>query len=268
MGFKLFDDKIGALSQSGGVITLAPSILTIGGQQYRTGILSLTLPSLITNQLYMIYATVSAGVVSLSVSVNVNSTGPGATAWKLVGAFYSNGTSTFGKFVNTKGAPSCDGISYAPVIKGTTTAPVIATWDTQTGVWRRNGSVMECEAAISPGNITSAGSGPYVFTMPTLFIPLNNGVIYSSSISRWDRSQAVGTASLSSNTATAGWSTLNPTDGTVLIASASDSTYGVVIITHENVVSSGWFALGNFTSYSFKFTVAISGWASTALEDL
>lgn len=111
MGQILLEDKIGALSHSSGVITLAASRLTVGGQQYTTSALNRTIATDVTmaaNTLYMIYAVVSGGVVSLRISANVNSVGPaGFTSWVLVGAFYSTAANTpvWGSFVNIEGPP-------------------------------------------------------------------------------------------------------------------------------------------------------------------
>jgi hypothetical protein len=113
MGQKLQNDKIGTLSQSSGIITMAatsssPSYLSIGGQQYQvTASLSRTITTDVTltaKNLYHIYAVVSGGVVDLRISANVNSVGPsGFTSWLLIGAFYSTSSSTFDNFINKTG---------------------------------------------------------------------------------------------------------------------------------------------------------------------
>jgi|GEM_PF-2686904 len=109
MGQKLYTDRIGALSFSTPNVLLAASILTIGGQQYVTSALSVSVPVMTANTLYMVYAVQTAGVVSLVISVNVNSVGPtGYSSWKLVGAFYTDGTvsPTLGTFVTIDGVPT------------------------------------------------------------------------------------------------------------------------------------------------------------------
>lgn len=111
MGQILQLDRIGSLSHSAGTISLASSVLTIGGQQY-SGALSRLIATDVTmtaNTLYMIYAVINSGNMELRISANVNSVGPsGFTSWKLVGAFYTNGLSpiAFGSFVNIQGTPS------------------------------------------------------------------------------------------------------------------------------------------------------------------
>src|SRR5438067_1862472 len=88
----------------------AGSWLTIGGQQYNpTSDLTLTLGTLVASTLYMVYAVVSGGVVSLTYSTNMNSVGPaGYLAWKLVGSFYASTVPDFGSFCNIDGIPSSD----------------------------------------------------------------------------------------------------------------------------------------------------------------
>ncbi len=93
MGFLTTQDRIGNVSYSSGIITLQPSLLTIGGQQYRTPTLNVSLSGLTANTLYMVYV-VMTGPTSfqLVVSGNYNSTGPaGYTKWKLVRSFISDG---------------------------------------------------------------------------------------------------------------------------------------------------------------------------------
>ena len=113
MGQKLREDRIGTLSHSSGTITLGPSVLTIGGQQYvTTSSVSRTISSDVTMtnfSRYMIYAVVVSNIVQLRISSNLNSVGPaGFNRWKLVGAFYVDGATVpaFGEFTNIEGAPS------------------------------------------------------------------------------------------------------------------------------------------------------------------
>ena len=110
MGQVLKRDKIGAISEAAGDITLQASIVTIGGQQYTTGILSRTIATdvtLVANTRYQIYAVISAGVVVLRVSINENSVGPaGFNGWGLVGSMYASGAATFGAFVTITGIPT------------------------------------------------------------------------------------------------------------------------------------------------------------------
>jgi hypothetical protein len=128
MGQILQADKIGTMSQSAGIVTMAasssvPSYLTIGGQQYQiTASLTRTITSDVTltlQNLYHVYAVVSAGVVVLRISTNLNSVGPaGFTSWKLVGAFYTDTAAAFNAFVSTKS------ITPSTTVTVTSTSPV------------------------------------------------------------------------------------------------------------------------------------------------
>lgn len=108
MGSIFRKDRIGNLSEAGGTISLAPSILTIGGKQFETKVsISTPLPSLTANTRYQIFAVNNAGTIQLVISTNENSQGPaGWNAWKLVGSFYSEWESaSFDDFVNIEGIP-------------------------------------------------------------------------------------------------------------------------------------------------------------------
>lgn len=111
MAFRIGPDKIGALSHNAGTLTLAPSLVTVGGQQIYTGTLSRAIASDVTlaaNTLYMVYVVIASGVTSLRVSTNVNSAGPaGFSRWALVGAFMSSGaiTPAYAYSVNIIGTP-------------------------------------------------------------------------------------------------------------------------------------------------------------------
>lgn len=138
MGQILQADSIGALSHSSGVITLAASRLTIGGQQYVTSSLNRTISTDVTmtaNTRYQIFAVVSGGVVSLRISTNENSVGPsGFSSWKLVGSFQSNRLSVFGsfneintlaKFVSMIAKTNGAGPGFSPGIANNTLSTVI-----------------------------------------------------------------------------------------------------------------------------------------------
>lgn len=161
MGQLLGPEKIGALTQTGGVISLAPSNLLIGGQGFKTGILTLSVGSPTANTLYYIYAVRSAGNTILVSSTNANSVGPATySSWKLVGAYYSNGLASpaFGSFVNIEGALETNYIPF--VVSSTLTTNV-----THTGYWKRSGSSMKWKinsAFSGAGN----GSQEAIYTIP------------------------------------------------------------------------------------------------------
>lgn len=163
MGQILLEDKIGALSHSSGVITLAASRLTIGGQQYETTALNRTIATDVTmtaNSLYMIYVVLSGGVVSLRISSNVNSVGPaGFSVWKLVGAFYANSFApvSLGSFVTIDGPPT----TITPVVDGGTLATFFVGFPSFTISrynWIRQGSLLTVQWRLDSvtGNATSA----------------------------------------------------------------------------------------------------------------
>jgi len=170
MGQKIFDDKIGTLSHSGGNITMAaspssPSYLVIGGQQYTiTANLVVALPTLAANQRYQVFAVQTAGVVSIVISTNENSIGPvGYNSWKLIGSLYANGNLSvaFGSFVNIEGSPAtATPISFTPT-GGWSGGNV-----TYTGRWKRNAGEMMMEFSVA---LTGAPTG----TLLTVNIPSN-----------------------------------------------------------------------------------------------
>lgn len=155
MGFLTKPDSIGALTYSSGVITLQPSRLTIGGQQYRTPTLNVALSGLTANTLYMLFVVMTGpSSFQLVVSANYNSVGPvGYTRWKLVGAFYSNGVT--------------GSIAFGAFVKSLLSSPVTEYWDTSIAVGNvpitqnlgkmaRNG---EMATFVYSGTITGAASG-------------------------------------------------------------------------------------------------------------
>lgn len=167
MAQKLFSDKILGLSQSSGIITLGVgSVLTIGGQQYTLSAnVNLTVPTLAANTLYMIYAVASNGVVSLVQSTNLNSVGPAnQNAWKLVGAYYSNGPGTaFGAFITIEGVPTSDSITWTPTSSWSTNV-------THSGTYTRVGHMLHYRVRINvtgtpSGNLNSVQVMPAGFTI-------------------------------------------------------------------------------------------------------
>ena len=99
MGQKFFEDSIGTLTQSSGIITLGTSSITIGGQQYQVSSATYTLSGLVASTKYYLYAVVSGGVLTLVPSTNVITVGPaGYTSWKFIRAFTTNSSAGFGAF--------------------------------------------------------------------------------------------------------------------------------------------------------------------------
>ena len=103
-------DKLTVLNHSAGTIFMpAGAVLTIGGLQFTTDAQkSVVLPALTALSRYQVFAVRSGNDVALVISQSENSVGPaGYTSWKLVGAFYSTGTTVVGfdEFTNIEGAP-------------------------------------------------------------------------------------------------------------------------------------------------------------------
>lgn len=177
MGQVLQSDLIGSLSHNSGIITLAASRLTIGGQQYTASSTSRTISTdvtMVANTLYMVFAVIVSGAVQLRISTNFNSTGPaGFTSWKLVGAFYSNGLASvaFGSFVNIEGAPNSGWIQTLLSIKdnnGTGVSVLSVAPQTSQRRWKRQGQqLMEEFGYYQNATLGIAGSGVYGLNPPT-----------------------------------------------------------------------------------------------------
>lgn len=197
MGFLTTQDRIGNVSYSSGIITLQPSLLTIGGQQYRTPTLNVSLSGLTANTLYMVYV-VMTGPTSfqLVVSGNYNSVGPaGYTKWKLVGAFYADGALSLGSFIdNLYDRPTTvDRMSYSVSWTGSTNPAIVN--GTLLSTWGRDGETLALEIAMVAGSSTTFGSGQWNFTGPSAF------TFNTSKITGYGTSSAtVGTAYMNDNT--------------------------------------------------------------------
>lgn len=168
MGQVLLPDKIGQLSEAGGTITLAPSRLTIGGQQYDTSALNVAADVGLANTRYQIFAVRNAGNTELVISQNENSVGPaGFNAWKLVGSYYTNGLSSvgFGAFLNIKGSPKTveNPIDYELDITDANEVSVVSGSPvTKFGSWVRDGEFVEIRFSYyhttTPGSTGAAGA--------------------------------------------------------------------------------------------------------------
>lgn len=260
MGQRMIADKIGVLSQSGGIITLPVSTLTIGGQQYVTSILTRTIATdvtMVANNLYMVYAVISSGIPALRISANVNSTGPtGFTGWKLVGAFYANALSpvTFGSFINIRGAPvSLE--EWSQDITTTTTG-----FGTITGTigmrLRRNGNQLIGSTFFTTGTTTAV-----LATIPLVNVTIDSTKLAASTT----------TANISPIVGHFGNNAVDAV-GWCIAATATDATkiyfadnFSQVSNTTPN---NGNLVVVSASALSVNFTVPITGWNTTALEDL
>jgi len=140
--------------------------VSINGIQYAvTQNIDVLLPTLAANNLYFVYAILSGSSLTLSISQNVNSQGPGTTTWRLVGAFYANGNTTvgFGSFVTIDGVPTSADIYFIPQLQcsngGNITLNSTNVINPQ-GFWKRIGSMMHYYSVFRNGTAGSAtGSG-------------------------------------------------------------------------------------------------------------
>ena len=166
MGWNIgLKDRIGLLSHSSGVITLAPSLLTIGGRQYKTtSVLSRTISAdvtLVANTLYFVYATIISGVTSLRVSTSPPSAylllNPNSS---LVSGFFSSGQATpaFGGLVNPTGVPRCDGPVTFDITPAFSTSNGTASVVPGTGTYTRIGNMVFYSASVLVTKGTATGS--------------------------------------------------------------------------------------------------------------
>lgn len=259
MGQVIRNDKITALSQGGGNISLASGAsLTIGGQQYVTTTqLSVALPTLAAASLYFVYAVQTAGVVALNISQNVNSVGPtGFLSWKLVGAFYSNGNSSvgFGSFVNIEGSPESESITCNALVIGasfgTVTSPAV--------YFRRKGDKLEVWGTATSGTMNST-SGPYVQTPGTLAVDFNKiAANVRVGIIQMMEPTGVNTQIPNVNYGPAAlW-----VDGS--ITTQVFASNHIQNNTFDKFINSS----GNVSKFTFQYEVPISGWTTTPLRNL
>lgn len=257
MGQILLEDKIGTLSHSTGVINLAASRLTIGGQQYNTSALSRTISTDITiaaNTRYQIFAVVSGEAVSLRISSNENSVGPsGFNTWKLVGSFYS-ATTDLGSFVNIEGMPTSNFIGYVPTLTNIS----LGSGGQLQSVWRRIGDSIEIRGGLE------AGVGPSISSIATVGLP--TGLVI-------DNTKPVDTGFMTIGSGTIHNSGIFVYNMGVIIRSGTafnfvvkqnDAINGNSVST--NTPQTSWFTQGD--NLSWTLSSAISGWNNTPIKDL
>lgn len=264
IGQKIKDERIGTLSHNAGIISLTSSTVNIGGIQVDTDALSrqisLDVPTMSANTLYMIYVAMLTGTPVMRISVNVNSVGPaGFISWKLVGAFYSDGTSTpiWGAFVNIEGVPVSPEIfgglarltsSGGFLTKGTTTLDYTR--------WSRIGDKMKFVSAYQQTTAGSGGSGN-LYCTPPLNITIDD--------SKWAIVSPQSATRGSGYVATTGdgrhgtcWSAGS---GGIGIFYSSAATNTIATLATHSITNTGW-------SWSMDYMAVISGWSNTPLKDL
>jgi hypothetical protein len=178
MGQVLKQDKVGLLSESGGTITLAPSTLTIGGQQYSTSSLNVAATVDSAHTRYFIYAIRNAGSTILTISENVNSVGPaGEAAWKLVGAYYTDDAPGFGSFVNIEGKPISSPIAFNIELTAEVITPTRGGTPTEEAHWQIDGAFMYIDWTYRHQTAGVAGSGAYILRVPFNFAINTSNII-------------------------------------------------------------------------------------------
>ena len=269
MGSNFRQDKIGALSHAGGNISMAPSILTIGGRQFETtSITSVALPSLAANNRYQVFAVNNAGTVELVISQNENSVGPaGWDAWKLVGSLYSNGLSSvgFGAFVNIKGSPETtewradDSLNNGLIGFGVTSQAHLTLY--------RSGGVLKGVFHFKAGTVNASDAR---FSLENLVPDVN---------------RVLADADVSARKSSYGWAVGGNASGSGPFAPAElqfllfyNGTYPTSISMTDGFQSSGGdgfprqvggdTVLGSNASMQGEFEIPITGWSSVAIEDL
>jgi hypothetical protein len=256
------DDKIGALSESGGTITLQPSILTIGGQQFSESVLNVAANLTGQNTRYQIYAVRSGGVTSLVVSANENSSGPaGFTKWKLVGSYMTNGQSSvaFGSFLNIVGTPISEQILDELLFNSTDAANMNAHFN-RASWYYRNGNVIQYHFSVRANQLPTA-TGSFGLAAPVNInfkaTPLASGGAHGFGLG------LVGINDAGATNSTGGVS-LNGETQFLLQSNQtlSGGTLGTRIVTNSEF---DW-ALGD--SLSGSFSVPVANWSSTPIEDL
>lgn len=275
MGQVLKKDKIGALSENSGTITLEPSVLTVGGQQYQTSTLTRLIADDVTLTAvtrYQIYAVVDSSNVVLRISTNENSVGPsGFTSWKLVGSFYSDGLSSvgFGDFVNITGTPETGPIPFEMEVQAVTTDPSKSNSpDRDEAFFVRNGRKVSFSYNFqaSTGTGGTAGSGTYMFQLPgNLSIDFDKTHTADTAAGLG----VVGSCSFRTNATdeAAGYSRLYQAGGKEGI-----SIWGIVESGGNGVLvdsTTAYVFTNSGLHYSFNADdIPVQGWDNVAIEDL
>lgn len=262
IGQKIKDEKISTLSHGGGVISLNPSTINVGGIQIDSDVLTRTISSdvtLVANTLYMVYIVMLAGAPVMRISANVNSVGPaGFASWKLVGAFYSNGSSLFSSFVNIDGVPRSGQQSNTPTMTG------FGTVTNNLSVWERIGDKYRTSGSLTCGipTVVAAKISLGIYSLDTNKI-INN-TIYRSVWGKLHR------AIVSTSTAIPG---THSGPYAIIDDSSSDITSMYVSLTTDTTAKSFIVQNGSSTAntgdfLTYDFEVPILGWSNTPLKDL
>lgn len=154
--------------------------INVGGQQYvptatltmnsgLTGAGGLDTGSLSAIQLWYVYAIVNQTTLALALVASTSAGGPlmpsgYGTAYKLVGAFYTNGSSQIGSMVQITGVIDTAVMSYTPTL---TASPTNPTNFGLSGTWKRRGTKGCFTAVISSSTTHNTGNGNWNLSIPT-----------------------------------------------------------------------------------------------------
>jgi hypothetical protein len=249
MGQVLKSDVLGTLAHNAGTLTLTSARLTIGGQQYSVTSVSRLISTDVTvtaSTTYFVYAVISAGLVALRISTNVNSMGPsGFSAWKLIGAFLANDTPAFGSFMNIEGTPRTQtNLRWTP-----SGASGFGTIGSPEMNYTRDGRWLVCDFRFTTGTVAAA----------TAFITLPSGLVWDTAV--WQQT-----------TYNLGPMTNNSNVNFVHMFAASSNADRIFFNTSTGALGSAMngnaspFASGQIESGQFR--VPISGWGIIPLKDL
>jgi hypothetical protein len=153
-----------------------------------------------------------------------------------------------------------DWVSYNLVIGATTTAPTPGTVNVNQARWRRVGDSMEIIYNFEQGSAGTAGSGDYLFPLPTGY-----SVDTSKLLVLNPARTIVGNAKLSFGLGTSGANTPN---ASVLLGTTNPNAFK---ITYPNTTIEGTFTMGSggfglnagALSLSFYAQIPIQGWSSS-----
>jgi len=160
------------------------------------------------------------------------------------------------------GTPVTDWQDYTLTIGATTTAPTQGSGAVKSARWRRVGDSMQLSFTYSQTAAGSAGSGTYLFPLPSGFsVDTTKATVASTTIGTTATNLGIGwlSTTTSSNTSTAGVGGIYAYNSTNLVITGPSTAAGTL-----NPVSSTYIALSNTNIYySINAIIPISGWSSS-----
>lgn len=276
MGQAFFTDNIPPIVKaSTTTLTLAatfvgqPTRVTIGGQQYTTSTLTLNTATTGANgldagslgaiQLWYVYAIVN--VTTFAVAIIASLTAPSGgplmpsgygTAYKLIGAFYTDGSSLVGSTVNITGPALTNMFAYPIAVAGNGSKNF-----TNKAFMARKADALYVQFSLSSDTTASgsAGATTFTFSMPSGLIIDSTRLGYTAGDSR----NYVGSMSIY------GITTINVYDRNIEIYPASTTTFAIVKPATGGALTIAEFNNTNQNYLAGDFTVPVVGWTSTLL---